>query len=196
MAPRIEAASIDEHVRQQEARILDASMALFRQHGYHGVDMEAIATAVGLARNSLYRYYPNKDHILVACVHRFMQPHLALVRLLEEQVEEPLARIDAWLDLQLDMATSPVHAPMMLIAEIRSAAPELRREIMALHKLPNDVLERALREYLKRQRRDRRLLLAMISSMTEAAAAQALARGGAAAIKRELRQAVRRLLGS
>jgi AcrR family transcriptional regulator len=72
--PRIEAANIEEHVRLQTGRILTAATQLFRDLGYRGTDMEDIAQAVGLARNSLYRYYPNKDHILLACVLRDMVP--------------------------------------------------------------------------------------------------------------------------
>lgn len=72
--PRIEAANIEEHVRRQTGRIRSAATQLFRDLGYRGTDMEDIAQAVGLARNSLYRYYPNKDHILLACVLRDMVP--------------------------------------------------------------------------------------------------------------------------
>ena len=194
MAPRIEAGSIEEHVRQQQQRILDAAMSLFREQGYRATDMEDIAGAVGLARNSLYRYYPNKDHILVACVQAVMTPYLARVRQLEAELANPAARILAWLDLQIDMATGPEHVPLMLMREIRSDAPDLRRDVMKLHQLPNDVLQRALREQLRGQRRDARLVAALIASMTETAAGQAIAQGGVAAVRRELRRSVSRLL--
>jgi len=194
VAPRIEAGSIEQHVRQQERRILDAAMALFRGQGYRATDMEDIAAAVGLARNSLYRYYPNKDHILVACVKDVMTPYLDRVRQLELDIADPARRILAWLDLQIDMATGPEHVPLMLMREIRSDAPELRRDVMKLHQQPNEVLQRALRELLRGQRRDARLLGALVASMTETAAGQALEHGGVAGVRRELRLSVSRLL--
>lgn len=194
MAPRIEAGSIEEHVRQQQRRILDAAMTLFREQGYRATDMEEIARAVGLARNSLYRYYPNKDHILVACVQDVMTPYLARVRQLELEVADPGERILAWLDLQIDMATGPEHVPLMLMRELRSDAPELRRDVMKLHQQPNDVLQRALREKLRGQRRDARLVAALIANMTETAAGQAIHHGGVAGVRRELRRSVSRLL--
>ncbi len=74
--PRIAAASIDEHVRIQNERIRVAARQLFSRQGFTATDMGQIASAMGLARNSLYRYYSNKDHILLACIREDMEPHL------------------------------------------------------------------------------------------------------------------------
>jgi AcrR family transcriptional regulator len=81
--PKISAANIEEHIRVQDGRILDAARALFSANGYRGTDMGDIAKAMGLARNSLYRYYSNKDHILVAVMQRDMIPYVARNRALE-----------------------------------------------------------------------------------------------------------------
>lgn len=192
--PRIEAPTIQEHVRLQTERLLEAASALFRKQGLHGTDMGDIAAAVGLARNSIYRYYPNKEHILVACVQRDMAPFVARMRALESAHPEPRARIDAWIDAAIDIATSPAHATLELIHEIQEASPELRQQIMQLHQSPNVVLESAVRAMLGRQRRDAALLTAMIAGMVQSGAAQAIRRGAQVAVKRELKSAVSRLL--
>jgi AcrR family transcriptional regulator len=195
--PRIDAASIEEHVRRQTARILDAATRLFREQGYRNTDLEDISGAVGLARNSLYRYYPGKDHILVACVRRDMLPFIDELQTLVERFPDPHERIGAWLDAQLDMATSPAHATMEMMAEIRQGDPALRRELTALHQLPNQVIETAVSEVLKGRRRDVRLVTALVGGLVEAAARQAMApTASRAAIKRELRRAVAGLLAS
>ena len=193
--PKIDADSVQEHVRQQTDRILSAAGLLFRERGYRGTDLGDIADAVGLARNSLYRYYPNKDQILLACVRRDMVPFVAEIELLEGKFADPMQRIGAWLDAEIDIAVSPAHATMEMMAQIRQEEPELRREIMRLHELPNAVLERAVAQLIKGRRRDIGLLTALIGGMVEAAARQALTRGNAAAIKRELRRAVAGVLG-
>lgn len=192
--PRIAASSIQEHVRLQNERLLDAASALFRKQGFHATDMGHIATAVGLARNSLYRYYPNKEHILVACVQRDMGPFLRQIEALESTYPDPRARIDAWIDMSIDIATSPAHATQKLMSEVREAPPELRQQILELHQLPNAVLGNAVRAVLRRQPRDPALVTAMIAGMVQSGAAQALRRGTQAAVKRELRAAVGRLL--
>ena len=93
--PKINAASIEEHVSRQKELLLDEASKLFRRKGFRATDMADIANAMGLARNSLYRYYPNKDHILVACVQR---------------------------DMSINFATAPSHASMQLITEVQESA--------------------------------------------------------------------------
>lgn len=192
--PRIESASIEEHVRTQTARILDASTRLFHERGYRKTDLDDIAQAVGLARNSLYRYYRNKDFILLACVERDMGAFVARMRGLDGLHADPAARIGAWLDMQMDMATSPEHATLEMMAEIRTDAPELRQRLRELHDAPVAVLESAVAEVVRGRRRDAGLLVALIKGMVDAAASQAMRRDNKAAIKRELRRAVERII--
>jgi AcrR family transcriptional regulator len=192
--PRIEAASIEAHVKAQTARILDAATELFRAHGYRKTDMDDIARSVGLARNSLYRYYRNKDFILLACVERDMGAYIEQMRSLGTLHPDPVERISAWLDMQIDIATSPAHATLEHIAEIRSDAPELRKQLMVLHEAPAAVLEGSIAEILRGKRRDTGLIVALIRGMVEAAAGQAMRRDNTLAVKRELRRAVQRIL--
>lgn len=192
--PRIDAASIEEHVRVQTARILDAATSLFQERGYRKTDMDDIAQAVGLARNSLYRYYKNKDFILLACVERDMGAFVDRMRALEGTYPDPAERIGAWLDMQMDMATSPAHATMELMAEIRTDAPELRKRLMELHDAPGNVLEGAVAELIRGKRRDGSLIIALIKGMVEAAAGHAIRKQNKAAAKRELRRAVDRVI--
>lgn len=194
--PRIDAASIEEHVRVQTARILDAATVLFQERGYRKTDLDDIAQAVGLARNSLYRYYKNKDFILLACVEREMGAFVERMRSLDSLHGDPVQRIGAWLDMQMDMATSPAHATMELIAEIRTDAPELRKRLMELHDAPAKVLEGAVAEVVRGRRRDAGLIIALIKGMVEAAAGQAMRRENKTAVKRELRRAVERVIES
>src|SRR5688572_25114398 len=49
-------------------RILEAAAALFRQSGYEGTKIEAIAAAAEVSVGTIYNYYRNKGDILVAIV--------------------------------------------------------------------------------------------------------------------------------
>lgn len=194
MTPRIDAASIEEHVRAQNGRILDAAGRLFRERGYRQTDMDDIARAVGLARNSLYRYYRNKDFILLACVARDMGDWMAEMRNLEALHPDPRERLGVWLDMQVDIATSPVHATLEMMGEIRADAPELRRQLMQLHEAPAAALEGTVAELVRGRRRDAALLIALIRGMVDGAASHAMRRDNKAAVKRELRRSVERIL--
>jgi AcrR family transcriptional regulator len=51
-------------------RILDAAASLFAQRGVEAVGMNDIARAAGCSRATLYRYYPSRDALHTAYVHR------------------------------------------------------------------------------------------------------------------------------
>jgi AcrR family transcriptional regulator len=188
--PRIDASSVAEHVRIQTGRILDAAAALFRERGYRNTDLEDIAAAVGLARNSLYRYYPGKDRILLACVRREMVPFVAELTALTARYPDPMERLGAWLDAQVDLATGPAHATLEMMAEVRQAGPELVRELGDLHELPNAVIEATVKELLRGSRRDVRTVVALVAGLVESTARHVLRGGNKAAAKREARRAL------
>jgi AcrR family transcriptional regulator len=192
--PKISAANIEEHIRVQDGRILDAARALFSANGYRGTDMGDIAKAMGLARNSLYRYYSNKDHILVAVMQRDMIPYVARNRALEDEIADPRERIDAWLDLQIELATGPCHASIKMLGDMREASAELRQEMGAVHEPPGEVLNAAVAQLMTGSGRDVRAICAMISGMVQAAGALAMESNRARSITRELKHSVGKIL--
>jgi AcrR family transcriptional regulator len=171
--PRIAAASIEEHVRQQTERITAAARSLFAKKGFHATDLGDIARAVGLARNSLYRYYANKDELLLACIQEDMQPYLQRLQLLAAEYPDPMDRVMAWVGLQFDLATGPAHATMELMADVRDSSVKLGKDIRNLHQAPNELLAAALLE-LTGEDANVSTLTAMISGMVLAATSHAL----------------------
>jgi AcrR family transcriptional regulator len=120
--PRIKAATVAEHVRQQEDAILAASAALIAEHGLSGVDLGDIAEAVGLARSSLYRYFPDKDHIVLRWFERELEPVVATSTAIVEGPGTTDERVRRWVDFQLDYVADPAH----------QVAPRISQEIGAL----------------------------------------------------------------
>ena len=194
--PRIEAESIEAHVEAQNQRILDAAMGLFEARGYAGTELRDIARSVGLARNSLYRYYPGKDHILLACLHREMGPRLEQLRALDAQYPDARDRIDAWLDVQMDIAATSCHGAMRLVENLRDHSPEFRDEVHKLHEPATGVLNRAVGELLAGSGRDVELVAAMLSSLLNAAARQMMETGERNKVMEELRRSVQSVLGA
>jgi AcrR family transcriptional regulator len=192
--PKIEARSIEEHIRQQTGRILDAAGELFTTRGYRGTDLGTIASSMGLARNSLYRYFPGKDHILVAVLEREMAPYRQRIIALADQHADPAGRVDALLELQLEIATGPCHAMMKMLGDMDEASDDLRAQIRSLHDAPRAVLESAVAELLAGSGRDPAIVCAMILNMAMAAGAVAVDSGNAAAALSELKQSVRSVL--
>src|SRR6187399_190414 len=57
-----------KHKADRDGRILDAAAALFREAGYEGAKIEAIAAAAEVSVGTIYNYYQDKGDILVAIV--------------------------------------------------------------------------------------------------------------------------------
>lgn len=64
----------DSESRAAERRgaILAAAIPLFARGGFAGVEVDAIATAAGCAKGTIYRYFENKESLFRACVDRVM----------------------------------------------------------------------------------------------------------------------------
>ena len=59
-----------EHEKEGLRRaILDAAAALFLEHGYEGLSMRQVAERIGYSATTIYRYYEDKDDLLLAIVH-------------------------------------------------------------------------------------------------------------------------------
>ena len=126
--PRIHAPSVAEHVAQQHAAVLSAAIEMFVERGYGAVTLGDIAERVGLARNSLYRYFPDKAHILGAWFDRAMEPLLAASTAVAQRTEPAERRLRRWVGLQLDFLLDPAHDVMIQAAMTSSDLPASIRE--------------------------------------------------------------------
>ena len=194
--PKIAAATVEQHIEQQEERILTEALRLFQANGYLAVDLGAVAEAVGLKRNSLYRYFANKDDLLLACVERAMEPVIKRNKAIAEGFRPPQERVLAWVDAQFEFAAGPDHAFYTLARELRSIAPNVRTNVMKLHIGLYKTLSAAVKDSLSGSGRNATIVSSLISGMVQSASALAIENGGAEDIKQELHAAVLALLNS
>lgn len=133
--PKISAESVAEHVSHQRSAVLAAAVRLFIERGYGEVSLADIAAEVGLARNSLYRYVPDKVHLLVDWFRD------AVPRTIDEW-ESAVAgdgsaaeRLQRWADAYLAWAATPEH---QLVAPLTEGLPQMdegtRAEVARLHR--------------------------------------------------------------
>lgn len=76
--------SVESHVRahrrRKEARpqeLLDAALDVFVERGYALAKTDEVATRAGVAKGTLYLYYPSKDALLMAVVRHFLGAPIA-----------------------------------------------------------------------------------------------------------------------
>jgi AcrR family transcriptional regulator len=194
--PRIAADSIAEHVAQQEAAVFDAAIRLFVERGYAAVSLSDVAAEIGLARTSLYRYVPDKAHLLVRWLRRELpvQAELARRRLTSE--EPPIERIQGWAVDQLDYALRPEHR---LLAALGQAAPELddatRAELADSHRALQLPLLDALADAGVADRAAGEALAALLGGMVMAVAERERRGDEAAVLRERLLRAIAAVIG-
>lgn len=84
--------------RELYAQVVEASLRFFAEGGYEAISMRRLASEVGVAPMSLYRYFPTKAHLVRHLWDAILSEasDRAGVRLAEERA--PLKRLGAYLD--------------------------------------------------------------------------------------------------
>jgi AcrR family transcriptional regulator len=83
----------DLSARREE--ILDAATELFAEHGYSDAVTQALAERLGVGKGTLYRHFPSKRDLFLACVDRVMRRLREHVDGLTQAIVDPLDRIAA-----------------------------------------------------------------------------------------------------
>ncbi len=85
----------DEELSQRRKQeILDAAALFFARLGYPSSDLKLLADQLGVAKGTLYRYFPSKKHLFLATVDNCMQQLSQQVSAAVVQIESPLDRIE------------------------------------------------------------------------------------------------------
>lgn len=127
--------------RDRPDEILDAALRLFTERGFGTTKVGDVAAAAGLSKGAVYLYFPSKEALLEAIVHRAVGPvaDLAVSRL-SDRVEHP-RRIIAQLigEVAAAMADDRVVAVPLLVLREAPAQPriaEVYREAILQRVLP------------------------------------------------------------
>lgn len=93
-------------VRSEAARlaILRATAALFTESGYDHLTMEGIAAQAGVAKQTIYRWWPTKGALIAECL---LEGMLLPDRLVPPDTGDIRADLVAWLDEIFDVLTRP-----------------------------------------------------------------------------------------
>ncbi len=196
--PKISADSLPEHVARQEAAVIEAAVRLFGERGVSDVSLADIASEVGLARNSLYRYFPDKEHILAAWFRTTIAPLVVICDEIAAADEPPTARLAQWLDAQFDSLIAPENAAMLVASNEMTALPEdVRAELGAGHRELYGSLARILSDALIDQpERDPGIVTMLLAAVLRSSAEQVRSGADIETVRAELLRAARAIVAS
>ncbi|ONG41512.1 hypothetical protein BKE30_03460 [Alkanindiges hydrocarboniclasticus] len=112
--------------------IIDAAQHLFLRAGYEATAMTRLASAAGIAPNTIYWYFKDKDDVLIAVLDRELSARMA--DYLKQSFDNMTARL-LWVVNQLELVSplvSTVHARAQLAPAIHGWHEQFHRLIEAL----------------------------------------------------------------
>ncbi|MER8036270.1 TetR/AcrR family transcriptional regulator [Streptomyces hydrogenans] len=121
--PKIHAASVADHRSQQRAALLDAAREVLAEGDASKVTFAEVARRTGLARNSVYKYFPDRGHLLTEVVREAAprwteRIHTALA----SAGDSPEERVAAYVTAQLEMVRDGEHRVARATADAQDAA--------------------------------------------------------------------------
>jgi AcrR family transcriptional regulator len=96
--PKLWTDTIEEHRRAVHDAALDAAAALIAEHGLASVTMSKIASATGIGRATLYKYFPDVEALLAAWHQRQIARHLAQLTAARDTAAGPGRQLQAVLE--------------------------------------------------------------------------------------------------
>jgi AcrR family transcriptional regulator len=132
--PRIEAPTLAEHHAQRRAAIVAAAVDLLGREGIGAVTPAAVASGSGLARSSLYQYFPSTAALVAAAVEESFTRTRILIERGQSRAATPAERVLAWVDSALTAAVeghdpTRMHSAAELPEECRAAVAALHLEL-------------------------------------------------------------------
>ncbi len=102
---------------ERRQRIIEAAATLFADLGFAGCEMERVAAELGIAKGTLYLYFPGKQDLFFACVDLGMQQMQAAVRTAAATATEPFEIISRAIRAYLAFFDEHQHYVELLIQE-------------------------------------------------------------------------------
>lgn len=130
--PKINAATVAEHRANQRAALLRAANEILTEQGLAAVTPAAVGARAGLARSSVYQYFPSTGALIANLVEDcFPRANQAIAAAMASQ-RSPADRVDAYIRTTLRLAAEGAHRPATALATADLPAP-CRARIAELH---------------------------------------------------------------
>ncbi|MEZ5217723.1 MAG: TetR/AcrR family transcriptional regulator [Ilumatobacteraceae bacterium] len=117
-----------DHRTRQAGTIAGAALALLLEHGASALTMAAVATAAEISRQTLYRYYPDIDAVLVGIAELIASHDDHLESHVRTQ-PDPASRLEALVHTVAE--ASGHHHPEA--AGVQAALPPAARDVLTQH---------------------------------------------------------------
>jgi TetR/AcrR family transcriptional regulator, fatty acid metabolism regulator protein len=136
----------------KEKAILDASVKIFAQHGYHRAKISSIAEASGIATGSVYLYFKNKEAILLTIFDRLWIGLTDNLRTIVKQTDlDPSQKLDLVIDHFFDNFITNPSLASVFVNEQQHLIKDRRGNIAKHYNDFLDLAEEIIREGVQKK---------------------------------------------
>lgn len=105
--------------KKQKAReITHAALQVFSQKGYAAASVDQIAAAAGIAKGTVYEYYPSKEKLYLAAIMDFVEQFEAAMADRLNPLEDPFLRLVAYIGFSIEFCRRERSASVRTIFDI------------------------------------------------------------------------------
>jgi AcrR family transcriptional regulator len=133
-------------VSATRARILDAALELFSEHGFDGTTLQQIADRLGFTKAALYYHFRSKDDLLRALIAPAVADLDALLGAYEQEADTPSCRrhfVADYIDVMLRQRRLIAYmaSDLAIVAHPAISGPNAARRSRLQSRLAGDGLE-------------------------------------------------------
>lgn len=127
-------------------QLLTAAARLMERDGFHGVSMQALADEAEVSVGLIYRYFGNKDELLLAVIVNVLNAFATQVpAAIEASGDDPVERIAAAFRAHCEVIDEHRHAAVLTYRESGTLSPEGRNKIKQMEIDTSEPLRTAIR---------------------------------------------------
>lgn len=127
-------------------QLLTAAARLMERDGFHGVSMQALADEASVSVGLIYRYFGNKDELLLAVIVNVLNAFATQVpAAIEAAGDDPVERIAAAFRAHCEVIDEHRHAAVLTYRESGTLSPEGRNKIKQMEIDTSEPLRNSIR---------------------------------------------------
>lgn len=138
--PRISAPTVAEHRVMVQQQLVDAAEQILRSGDPDALTASAVSSAVGIARNSIYRYVDSVDDLRGLVLARHLPDWLDAVENALSTVDDPADRIAVWVRANVEQAARSGHGWLMGLGQTTVPSEATIKVMETAHAVMRDVL--------------------------------------------------------
>ena len=111
----------DSKKQDKRTRIIDAAIVIFAEKGYHLGNMNDIATKANVAVGSIYRYFTNKEDLLIAIFEEKMGELIQDLQKRLQPIVDPKEKLFAFIHQHFSQIEAKPQLAQVLQVELRQS---------------------------------------------------------------------------